>query len=121
MLFFEKDYVFDVVGLGKHIYWLDFSDGETMFDQIGEVPAEGCRVAGDIHQSSPAECSQLTGKIRCSLAGWIYDYAIKKGVGCYKLFAGAMDRVLLKTNIGKTGTNGIFLSTTNCRALTFDA
>ena len=54
LILFKEDDIFDMMGLRKHIDGLNCFDGKAVVDQIGEISAEGCRIAGDIYQSPAA-------------------------------------------------------------------
>ena len=88
-------------------------------DQIGEIPAEGCRIAGDIHQFIAANTCQVSAQFGSTLARWIDDDAVETGAACRQFPATVMDGASAKTSRATTRPCRIIFGTADGRTLAF--
>lgn len=99
-----------MMGLGKHIDWLNVGNDKTGLGHFYQVATEGCRITGYINDFLCRQFCNCFGKVANSLPGWIKNYKIVLFIILSKLLTDLRDIFLTKDAIGQPSGCAILLS-----------
>lgn len=119
--FFQEGDSLDVVGLGEHVEWLHSGEVEPLPGKFGKIPAEGCRIAGNVNQPVATKRGQQAGETGDALTGWVNHHAVELTSGRRQFLAGRVGRLLAEITVGQTGQRCVVAGAANGRTLAFYA